>query len=90
MTTDEKIVEYGKSMDLHNDPTVELLIESHKNLRKEFQKTNADRIAEIIAARKRATEDARIYALTHEFISREALRKMTVSEMVALLHEEFD
>lgn len=85
----QKLKEYAKEIGILDlDLSLDDLIDSHRRLRSINQQNNQQWLKEIEKARERAYNDARDYALKHDFISRDALKKMTMQELSNLLCED--
>ena len=85
MNAEEKIIEYGKEIGQISDLTVNDLIDSHRRLRelnsrrwKEYQNEQRSGYA-------RGYENGKNIALKCDYLSREDLKAMTITELIETL-----
>lgn len=85
----EKSIKTGEEVQVKRlRMTLSDLIRSHSHLRSLNLENNEQLIKNAQEARNRAYNQAYEYALQHEFISVERLRKMTMQEIANLIGEE--
>ena len=84
MTSDEKIEEYRKELNL-TELTIDGLIGSHKYLRDQQIKYDREWNEMLVGARKSAEEKIIEYAKNNNMFTIEQLMKFTVAELVDIL-----
>ena len=85
MTSDEKIVEYGKELKCFEKLTVDQLIESHKYLREQHDIYSRKWNTMLDEARKSAEEKTLEYAKNNNLFTIDQLMEFTVAELVEIL-----
>lgn len=82
----QQISEYARSIDV-GSMSLSSLIDSHRTLRDLNKKDHETRLKEYREMHEKGRQDGYNYATKHEYISREDLKKMTVSELAELVHD---
>ncbi len=89
MSAEDSLLEaYAREMDLHGPLTLETLIDSHRSLRALALRTNEERRAEMQRGFDAGFKSGEEMATKHHYISREALRGMTLAELSNILYED--
>lgn len=86
---DKKLDDYAKEINV-DKLTLDDLICSHRRLREANQQNHQQWLEVLKKAREEAFDEAKKYALEHDFLSREKLKKMTLQELSKLLYESDD
>jgi hypothetical protein len=79
---------YAKEMGLYGELTLESLIESHRRLRNQALREADERRAEMQRGFDAGFRSGEEIATTHRYISREALRGMTLAQLSEILFED--
>lgn len=85
--SDEELAAYGKEMGVES-LRLDMLIDSHRSLRAMSQRSQAERLAELQAARERATQEAIAEVKEMGWFSAERLRTMTLGDLAELLRTD--
>ena len=80
--------EYGREMGLYGALTLKDLIDSHRNLRQMQMRDNEERRAEMQRGFDAGFKQGKEMATKHNYLSREALRGMTLAELSSILYED--
>lgn len=80
--------DYRQEMDLHGALTLESLINSHRHLRTLNLERHQEWQAEVKKGYDAGYTNGRAQAIEYDFLSRDALRSMTLAELAAILHED--
>jgi hypothetical protein len=79
---------YAKEMGLYGALTLKDLIESHRRLRELSMRDNDARREELRRGYEAGFKQGEELAIKHNYLSREALRNMTLAELSSILFEE--
>ena len=80
--------EYGQEMGLHGALTLKSLIDSHRNLRTLQMRDNEERLSEMQRGFDAGFKQAQEMVTKYHYLSREALRGMTLAELSSILYED--
>lgn len=86
-TCDEKLADYAKELGV-SSLRLDMLIDTHRSMRAAAQRSNAEKRAEMQAAREQATQQAITEVKEMGWFSLERLRTMTMGELAELLRTD--
>lgn len=82
-----KLKEYSESIGRYFVMTLDELIDSHRSLRDFRKQKHSEWLEELNLARERGFNEGKKKALEEDYISREALKSMKLSDLMELLND---
>ena len=84
----EMLEAYAKEMDFYGPLTLKDLIDAHRNLRSMAMRSMEERSAEMQRGFDAGYKSGEQIATKHNYLSREALRSMTLAQLSSILFED--